>query len=107
MARVYAKYRPIKTIPETARTYAFMTDGAIRNLTANEIKASSIVITTITTSHKLSPAKLKGHFTHVVIDETGHAVDTETLQPLILDTKDTGVVLAGDHVRMSQKASFN
>ncbi|XP_071791761.1 3'-5' exoribonuclease HELZ2-like isoform X2 [Asterias amurensis] len=103
MARVYAKYRPIKTIPETARKYAFITDGAIRNLTANEIKASSIVITTITTSHKLSPAKLKGHFTHILIDEAGHALETETLQPLTLATGDTCVVLAGDHVQMSQK----
>lgn len=42
---------------------------------------------------------MRGHFTHIFVDEAGHATEPETVIPLsgLLDGKDTTqVVFAGD-----------
>ncbi len=39
----------------------------------------------------------KGHFSHIFFDESGEALEAETLIPLCLADHSTAVILAGDH----------
>ncbi|MEQ2231046.1 hypothetical protein ILYODFUR_035375 [Ilyodon furcidens] len=58
-----------------------------------------IIVTTLITAGRLvSGAIPSGHFTHVFVDEAGHAVETECLVPLagLLDAETGQLVLAGD-----------
>ncbi|XP_022112078.1 helicase with zinc finger domain 2-like [Acanthaster planci] len=103
MVRVCAKYRNIRTIPATVKRYVPIQNGEIQPLTADDIKASTVVITTLITSFLLESLELYGHFTHILIDEAGQALEAEVLQPLTLATEKTCVVLAGDHLQISPK----
>ena len=107
MIRVFAKYRNIRTISEVVQQYVPIKDYTIQIPSTEDIKASSVVVTTLATSHRLVSSELQGHFTHILIDEAGQALETEVLQPLTLATGDTCVVLAGDHIQMSQKVRAN
>ncbi|XP_038049676.1 helicase with zinc finger domain 2-like [Patiria miniata] len=103
MTRVYAKTRDINTIGDIVLKYTKVADGKVMIPTVEKIKASSVVITTLTTSYRLPSSELYGHFTHILIDEAGQALETEVLQPLTFATGSTCVVLAGDHLQMSPK----
>ena len=43
---------------------------------------------------------LLGFFTHVLLDEAAQAMECETIMPLALATKNTRIVLAGDHMQV-------
>ncbi|XP_038049673.1 helicase with zinc finger domain 2-like [Patiria miniata] len=103
MTRVYARNRHIKTIGDIVLKYTKVANCKVQTPTVKEIKASSVVITTLTTSYSLQSSELYGHFTHILIDEAGQALETEVLQPLTFATGSTCVVLAGDHLQMSPK----
>ncbi|XP_070695391.1 putative helicase mov-10-B.2 [Pempheris klunzingeri] len=58
-----------------------------------------IMVTTLITAARLVTGDIpQGHFTHIFVDEAGHAVETECLVPLagLLDAGSGQVVLAGD-----------
>lgn len=42
-----------------------------------------------------------GFFTHILLDEAAQAMECETIMPLALATKNTRIVLAGDHMQVS------
>ncbi len=54
-----------------------------------------IVITTLSTSLQLCHLDLKGHFTHIFLDEAAQAFECETIMPLSLATENTCIVMAG------------
>uniref|UniRef100_A0A8D0A321 RNA helicase n=1 Tax=Sander lucioperca TaxID=283035 RepID=A0A8D0A321_SANLU len=59
----------------------------------------SIMVTTLLTAGRFVSGDIPdGHFTHVFVDEAGHAVETECLVPLagLLNAESGQVVLAGD-----------
>ncbi|XP_033629468.1 helicase with zinc finger domain 2-like [Asterias rubens] len=102
--RIYAKNRDIKSINLKVKPYVRVDgEGNIRIPKTAEIKTFSVVIMTLASSHILLSGQLKGHFSHILVDEAGQALETETLQPLTLATANTCVVLAGDHIQMSPK----
>ena len=68
-----------------------------------ELNNYNIVITTLSTALVLAHMDLEGFFTHIFIDEAGQALETEAIIPLTMATKETCVVLAGDHIQMSPK----
>lgn len=41
-----------------------------------------------------------GFFTHILLDEAAQAMECETIMPLALATKNTRIVLAGDHMQV-------
>lgn len=43
---------------------------------------------------------LPGFFTHILLDEAAQAMECETIMPLALATKNTRIVLAGDHMQV-------
>ena len=47
-----------------------------------------------------SPSPPKGLFTHILLDEAAQAMESETIMPLALATKNTRIVLAGDHMQV-------
>ncbi|XP_067932453.1 putative helicase MOV-10 [Watersipora subatra] len=65
------------------------------------LKKKRVIVSTLVTSGRLVSADLSSHFTHIFIDEAGHATEPETVIPLagLLDTQMANggqVVLAGD-----------
>ena len=69
----------------------------------SDIRQSRVVVTTLSTSLDLTRLQLKGHFTHIFIDEAAQALEAESIIPLSLATENTCVVLAGDSQQMSPK----
>uniref|UniRef100_A0A669ER19 RNA helicase n=1 Tax=Oreochromis niloticus TaxID=8128 RepID=A0A669ER19_ORENI len=64
-----------------------------------ELMKYKVMVTTLLTAGRLVSGDIpEGHFTHVFVDEAGHAVETECIVPLagLLDATAGQVVLAGD-----------
>lgn len=107
MIRIYATMRNKKSIHPTVLEYVPKdANGNIRLPDKTEILAAQVVVTTLTTATHLVSAGLHGNFSHIFIDEAGQVLEAEVLIPLALATKDTCVVLTGDHMQMSPKVSL-
>uniref|UniRef100_A0A3Q4B1I1 RNA helicase n=1 Tax=Mola mola TaxID=94237 RepID=A0A3Q4B1I1_MOLML len=92
--RMYASYLNGNCIPEEIKVSA-----DIISMFILELMEYRIMVTTLYTAGRLVSADLpKGHFTHVFVDEAGHAIETECLIPLagLLHAESGQVVLAGD-----------
>ncbi|XP_038074345.1 uncharacterized protein LOC119742480 isoform X2 [Patiria miniata] len=104
MIRVYATYRNIGSIEKDVRPYLLKDEaGNIRLPVEEDVRTSQIVVTTLTTAVHLVKEDLRGCFSHILIDEAGQVLEAEALMPLTMATKDTCVVLAGDHIQMCPK----
>uniref|UniRef100_A0A8D3CYH4 RNA helicase n=1 Tax=Scophthalmus maximus TaxID=52904 RepID=A0A8D3CYH4_SCOMX len=102
--RMYASSRDPKMVPEELKRYTF---DACSNLVGDcylyppkeKLMEYRVVVTTLLTAGRLvSGGVPTGHYTHVFVDEAGHAVETECLVPLagLLHVQTGQVVLAGD-----------
>ena len=60
----------------------------------NVLSFNLIVTTLGTTQH------LEGHFTHILMDEGAQTREPESIAPLCLATKQTRIVIAGDHYQV-------
>ncbi|XP_067934400.1 putative helicase mov-10-B.1 [Watersipora subatra] len=63
------------------------------------LKQRKILVSTLVTSGRLVSANMRNHFTHIFIDEAGHATEPETVIPLsglVGGSSVVQVVLAGD-----------
>ncbi|CAH1266453.1 MOV10 [Branchiostoma lanceolatum] len=102
--RMSASSRPWNTLPQDlrdARCCNYDSSGEIYFPSREEIiKKYRIVVTTLVTAGRLASANFPpGHFTHVFIDESGHAVEPEAVIPVsgLLSPESGGqLVLAGD-----------
>uniref|UniRef100_G3P529 RNA helicase n=1 Tax=Gasterosteus aculeatus aculeatus TaxID=481459 RepID=G3P529_GASAC len=96
--RMYASSRDPNVVPEELKVS--VKEFQCYLYPAKEmLMAYRVVVTTLLTAGRLvSGAIPAGHFTHVFVDEAGHAVETECLVPLagLLDAESGQVVLAGD-----------
>ncbi|XP_075709974.1 helicase MOV-10 [Rhinoderma darwinii] len=102
ICRIMASSRDFRFVPENikpccnwnARTEAYEYPNKER------LMEYKVIITTLVTAGRLVSAKFpSGFFTHVFIDESGHAVEPECVTPIagILDVMKGGqLVLAGD-----------
>ena len=62
---------------------------------------TSVVATTCAAAALLLAARVpRGHFAHILIDESGQAMEPEILVPLVMAGPRTTVVLAGDHCQL-------
>ena len=69
----------------------------IKTCKKEDIKKYRICISTLNCLGAMMKIDFKNHFTHVIIDEVGQSIEPETLIPLTLLKKETGVViLSGD-----------
>uniref|UniRef100_A0AAQ4QKQ1 RNA helicase n=2 Tax=Gasterosteus aculeatus aculeatus TaxID=481459 RepID=A0AAQ4QKQ1_GASAC len=97
--RMYASSRDPNVVPEELKACSNLVGECYLYPAKEMLMAYRVVVTTLLTAGRLvSGAIPAGHFTHVFVDEAGHAVETECLVPLagLLDAESGQVVLAGD-----------
>ncbi|XP_056414270.1 helicase MOV-10 [Hyla sarda] len=100
--RIMASSRDYRFVPETIKPLCNWDDRSESYEYPNKKKLMEykVIITTLVTAGRLVSAQFPpGHFTHVFIDESGHAVEPECITAVagILDVTEGGqLVLAGD-----------
>ncbi|XP_067448390.1 putative helicase mov-10-B.2 [Thunnus thynnus] len=97
--RMYASSRDPKYVPEQLKACSNLVGECYVYPAKEKLMEYKILVTTLLTAGRMVTGNIPtGHFTHVFVDEAGHAVETECLVPLAgLLCADSGqVVLAGD-----------
>uniref|UniRef100_A0A3Q2VAN8 RNA helicase n=1 Tax=Haplochromis burtoni TaxID=8153 RepID=A0A3Q2VAN8_HAPBU len=97
--RMYASSRDPKLVPMELKECSNLVGECYIFPAKEELMTYKIMVTTLLTAGRLVTGDIpEGHFTHVFVDEAGHAVETECLVPLaaLLDAETGQVVLAGD-----------
>lgn len=106
--RINWEYRYIEAVSDTVLAYCSQdkSTGLFCMPSKEDLDKHAIVISTLFTSYMLSEMELpKGYFTHIIIDEAAQAMEVEAIIPFLLATKTTKIVLAGDHMQMSEALS--
>uniref|UniRef100_A0A667XVM2 RNA helicase n=1 Tax=Myripristis murdjan TaxID=586833 RepID=A0A667XVM2_9TELE len=97
--RFYALTHSVKDIPKNRQFLCNMKQGELVVPYKEELMKYKIVVTTLITASRLVTLGIpEGHYTHIFVDEAGHAKETECIIPLagLLDPKTGQVVLVGD-----------
>uniref|UniRef100_A0A8C7FGJ8 RNA helicase n=1 Tax=Oncorhynchus kisutch TaxID=8019 RepID=A0A8C7FGJ8_ONCKI len=97
--RMYAASRNPEDVPNDIRDCCNLGQDCFVFPCKEELMKYSIVVTTLITAGRLVTGGVPpGHFSHVFVDEAGHAVETETIISLagLLQPETGQVVLAGD-----------
>lgn len=111
MLRLYSSsVHPEKISKKLKKCCNFLDGESERHYTASELKKYRIIVVTLVTSSKLVSAGLPvNHFTHVIVDEAGHALEPECDIPLMglldawkPDKSGTGghIILSGDPMQL-------
>ena len=104
--RFYQPERRLNTISDEVKPYCNLSEDKLSLVipSAHTIASKQIIVSTFGAAHFFTKMKeLKGHFTHIFIDEAAQALECEILTPLVLATRETCIVLAGDHLQMRQE----
>ena len=72
-----------------------------------KIRDCRVVITTCTVAGMLTRKISMGHFTHIFVDEAAQPVEPEAVMPLSMAGPETRIVLAGDHLQVSNHNLFD
>ncbi|KAG8589491.1 hypothetical protein GDO81_006412 [Engystomops pustulosus] len=100
--RIMASSRDFRFVPESIKPCCNWNSStqAYEYPTKNKLMEYKVIITTLVTAGRLVSAQFPpGHFSHVFIDESGHAVEPECVTAIagILDVMKGGqLILAGD-----------
>ncbi|XP_062420873.1 putative helicase mov-10-B.2 [Pungitius pungitius] len=97
--RMYASSRDPNCVPEELKACSNLVGECYLYPAVETLMEYRVMVTTLLTAGRLVTGGVPaGHFTHVFVDEAGHAVETECLVPLagLLDAESGQVVLAGD-----------
>jgi len=98
VVRINAFQRPFESVPEDVLLYSLHSNNIFELPSLLQLSRYRIVVTTCVSAGWLYSLGLKeGHFTHIFIDEAGHALEAECFVSLSgLAGPNTRVVLAGD-----------
>ena len=102
--RINWEHRYIATVSDVVLPYCLMDNdtGLFKAPSRELLDSHRLVICTLVTSSLIYQLDLpKDYFTHIFIDEAAQAMEVEALVPLLLASKETRVVLAGDHLQVS------
>ncbi|KAF0022536.1 hypothetical protein F2P81_025162 [Scophthalmus maximus] len=81
--RMYASSRDPKMVPEELKACSNLVGDCYLYPPKEKLMEYRVVVTTLLTAGRLvSGGVPTGHYTHVFVDEAGHAVETECLVPL-------------------------
>ncbi|XP_073326824.1 putative helicase mov-10-B.2 [Pagrus major] len=97
--RMYASSRDPNYVPEEIKACSNLVGECYVFPAKEKLMEYRIMVTTLLTAGRLVTGDIpEGHFTHIFVDEAGHAVETECLVPLagLLCPESGQVVLAGD-----------
>ncbi|KAM3618064.1 uncharacterized protein V6R79_014760 [Siganus canaliculatus] len=97
--RMYASSRDPKCVPDSLIACSNLVGDCYVYPAKETLMEYKIMVTTLLTAGRLVSGNVpEGHFTHVFVDEAGHAVETECLVPLagLCNPESGQVVLAGD-----------
>ncbi|XP_050973679.1 putative helicase mov-10-B.1 [Labeo rohita] len=97
--RVYASSRNPKDIPKVLEKNSNVEGGTIIFPCKEDLMYYKILVSTLVTAGRLVSGGFPvGHFSHIFVDEAGHAVEPETIISVagLLDAKTGQLVLAGD-----------
>ncbi|KAI4888968.1 hypothetical protein NFI96_014931, partial [Prochilodus magdalenae] len=97
--RMYALSRSPDQVPLTLRASCNLKGEVYEFPAKQELMQYKIVVTTVFTAGRLVSGGLPvGHFTHIFVDEAGHAVESEAIIGIagLLHAEKGQVVLAGD-----------
>ncbi|XP_008285144.1 putative helicase mov-10-B.2 [Stegastes partitus] len=97
--RMYASSRDPNVVPEKLKACSNLVGDCYEFPAAEKLMEYRVMVTTLLTAGRLVTGGIPvGHYTHVFVDEAGHAVETECVVPLagLLDADSGQVVLAGD-----------
>uniref|UniRef100_A0A673BQA8 RNA helicase n=1 Tax=Sphaeramia orbicularis TaxID=375764 RepID=A0A673BQA8_9TELE len=97
--RMYASSRDPQVVPEELKECSNLVGNSYVYPAKEKLMEYRIMVTTLLTAGRLVSGNIPiGHFTHVFVDEAGHAVETECIVPLagLLNPESGQVVLAGD-----------
>ncbi|XP_062855111.1 putative helicase mov-10-B.2 [Trichomycterus rosablanca] len=97
--RMYASSRNPDQVPENLLAACNLKGDVFEFPCKEEIMKYKILITTVVTAGRLVTGGLPvGHFTHIFVDEAGHAVECETVIAIagLLHAETGQLVLAGD-----------
>ncbi|AWP05906.1 putative helicase with zinc finger domain [Scophthalmus maximus] len=102
--RVYFRNRWVKTVNPVVQQYCLISNTHItfQMPTREDILRHRVVVVTLSTSQYLCQLDLDpGFFSHILLDEAAQAMECETIMPFALASKNTRIVLAGDHMQLS------
>uniref|UniRef100_A0A3P8S1T5 RNA helicase n=1 Tax=Amphiprion percula TaxID=161767 RepID=A0A3P8S1T5_AMPPE len=97
--RMYASSWDPKMVPDELKACCNLVGECYTFPAKEELMKYRIMVTTLFTAGRLVTGGIPtGHFTHVFVDEAGHAVEPECVIPLagLLNAESGQVVLAGD-----------
>ncbi|XP_065103211.1 putative helicase mov-10-B.1 [Paramisgurnus dabryanus] len=97
--RLYASSRNPKDIPEVLVKNSNVEGDMIVFPCKEKLMSYKILVSTLVTAGRLVSGGFHvGHFTHIFVDEAGHAVEPETIISVagLLNAEDGQLVLAGD-----------
>ncbi|KAJ3586909.1 hypothetical protein NHX12_013301 [Muraenolepis orangiensis] len=97
--RLYASSLDRRRVPTELKDCCNLTGEVYEYPSREDLMKYSIIVTTLCTAGRLVTGGLPlGHFSHVFVDEAGHAVETECIIPIagLLQPESGQVVLAGD-----------
>ena len=100
--RIYFKGRNVRTIdPDNVLPYCLLAqDGRPRDPTQNDIATNRLFVTTLANAFSLLTLDPQPTFTHILIDEGGQAIETESLISIAMANEQTKIVIAGDHLQV-------
>ena len=101
--RINWEHRYTTSVSDKVLTYCLqdLNTGLFASPTKEDLDKHTIIICTLVTSESLYKLDLpEDYFSHIFIDEAAQAMEVEALVPLLLATRDTRVVLAGDHLQV-------
>lgn len=113
--RMNALSRPTDSLPVGLIPYSMIEDGRFNVPPIDQLQKYRVIVSTcISSSFIFSLGTTRGHFTHIFVDEAGHALEPEALVPIltIADSR-TRIILSGDPkqlgpvARSASALSFN
>ncbi|KAG8745892.1 hypothetical protein FRC10_006696 [Ceratobasidium sp. 414] len=97
LLRLNAPARKLRTLPSDLRKYSFVEEDKFKAPVKQEIEKFRIVASTCFYASIPQALGIQDHFTHIFVDEAGHASEPEIMVAILQNAGlNTNVVLCGD-----------